>query len=110
MSGTLQVFEVPLSPQPQQFQITLGGNQLNLTFLYRDAPMGGWTVDILNNAYAPIVCGVPLVTGTDLLAQYGYLEFGGQLWVTSDGDPDAVPTFFNLGAIPGGHLYWIPNP
>jgi len=106
---TLAVSEVPLTPQPQSFQITLGGNQLNLTFLYRDAEMGGWTVDIYNSAHLPIVCGVPLITGADLLAQYAYLEFGGQLWVVSDGYPTAVPTFFNLGVVPGGHLYWIPD-
>lgn len=105
------LFEIPLSPTPQSFKITLAGNPLKLTFLYRDAPPEcaggcGWTLDVVNSAGEPVVCGVPLVTGADLLAQYVYLEFGGQLYVRSDGVPEAVPTFTNLGQTPGGHLYW----
>jgi hypothetical protein len=41
--------------------------------------------------------GVPLVTGVDLLAQYAYLGFIGSLVVQTDHDPDATPTYENLG-------------
>ena len=37
--------------------------------------------------------GIPLVTGCDLLEQYAYLEFGGELWV--EGEMPATPD--NLG-------------
>ncbi|WP_165667904.1 phage baseplate plug family protein [Metapseudomonas otitidis] len=38
-----------------------------------------------------------LVTGCDLLAPYEHLGLGGVLWVQTTADPDAVPTFDNLG-------------
>ena len=114
MSGT-QLFEIPLAPVPLVFQITLAGTTRTMTTFYRDAPAAcaggaGWCLDIADEGNNPIVCGIPLVTGADLLAQYAYLDLGGQLWVRSDGDPAAVPAFQNLGQVPGGHLYWIPNP
>ena len=116
MSGNngTTVYEIPMSPTPQTFRIILAGNTLRLTLLYRDAPPemaggAGWTVDIFNVNGEPVVCGVPLVTGADLLAQYLYLDFTGKLFVRSDGIPDAVPTFENLGATPGGHLFWVPT-
>jgi hypothetical protein len=110
LSGS--IYEIPLTGQPQVFPITLAGNRLTLTFSYRDSQigMGGWVVDFADAAGVPILCGVPLVTGADLLAQYRYLEFGGALVVQSDGFPDAVPGFTTLGTVPGGHLYWIPFP
>jgi hypothetical protein len=40
----------------------------------------------------PIVNGIPLVTGVDLLAQYRYLGFSGRLWVQGADNPDDVPT------------------
>ncbi len=42
--------------------------------------------------------------GTNLLEQYDYLGLGGVLWCQTTDDPDAVPTFGNLGV--GSHLYW----
>ena len=102
-------FEIPLSPTPQRFRITLAGVNYGLVMSYRAAPcgMGGWCMDINDDLGNPIVCGVPLVTGSDLLAQYAYLGLGGGMMVLSDGDADALPTFENLGITPGSHLYWI---
>jgi hypothetical protein len=111
------VYEIPLSGTPQTFSIALPitgtvvppeTQQYRLTFQYRDAPMGGWVVDFYDSTDTPILCGVPLVTGTDLLAQFAYLNFGAVMMVYSDGVPDAVPTFNNLGS--GGHVMWIVEP
>jgi hypothetical protein len=98
-------FEIPLSGMPQRFRIALLGVTYQLNFQYRAAPMGGWVLDIADAAGVPLVCGIPLVTGHDLLEQYHYLNFGGALMVFSDGDPDAVPSFENLGS--SSHLVWI---
>jgi hypothetical protein len=111
MSGT--VYEIPTGGGALFYNIALAGTTYQFVFQYRDAPAawaggGGWVLDINDTGGNPILCGIPLVTGADLLAQYAYLAFGGQLWVTTDGAPDAVPTYLNLGAVPGGHLYWIP--
>jgi hypothetical protein len=46
-----------------------------------------------------------LVTGADLLEQFGYLDLGGAFIVQTDHDIDAVPTFANLGT--AGRLYFV---
>lgn len=101
----MSVFVVPLVPSPQTISITLGGIQYTLKLNYRNTSMGGWTVDIGDVNNLPILQGIPLVTGVNLLEQYDYLEFGGGLWVQTTSDPDAVPTFENLGS--DGILYWV---
>jgi hypothetical protein len=90
---------------PQRFRIDLSGVGYMLTFQYRDADDGGWVLDIGDPDDVPLVCGIPLVPGEDLLAQYATLGFRGEMWVRSDGTPDAVPTFAGLGTT--SHVYWI---
>lgn len=98
-------YEIPLSAEPQSFTISLAGIEYKLRVVYADVAEGGWVVDIADVSGNPIVAGIPLVTGHDLLEQYAYLGLGGQLVVATDGDPDAVPTFANLGTT--SHLYFI---
>lgn len=97
-------FEIPLSGNAQQFNITLAGASYNMLLAWRDTDMGGWFLDISTVAGVPVLLGVPLVTGADLLAQYPDKGFGGVLRVTTDGDPDAVPTYSNLGT--QSHVYF----
>lgn len=101
----MAVYEVPLTPQAQRFTISLGGVAYLLTLVWRDAGEGGWILDIADQVGAPIVSGIPLVTGADLLAQYAYLGFKGALVVQTDHDTDAAPTFANLGEL--SHLYFV---
>jgi len=99
-------FKIPLIPgAPQTFSVTLGQAVYQMTLRYRNTAEGGWILDIADQSGKAIVSGIPLVTGADLLAQYGYLNFGGQLCVQTASDPDAVPTFDNLGA--DASLYWV---
>ena len=101
-----EYFEIPLETGvPQQLSITLGGVDYQLTLKYRDAIEGGWVLDIADSIGTPIVQGIPLVTGTNLLEQYAHLGFNGRLWVQTVNDADAVPTFDNLGD--GAKLYWV---
>lgn len=102
------VWEIPLSPLPQILRVNLAGTSYMLRLLYRSADMGGWIMDIADVTGNLLVCGIPLVTGADLLGQYGYLNFGGQLGIITDGDPDAVPTFDGLGS--SSRLLWITEP
>lgn len=102
MSST---YEIPLSPEPQTFAIDLAGTTYRLRLVYADVDQGGWVLDISDVSGNSIVAGIPLVTGHDLLEQYAYLGFGGQLFVATDGDPDLVPTFANLGVT--SHLYFV---
>lgn len=97
--------EIPLIAQNQTFNITLGGIAYSMAVNWRDAPAGagGWFLDLSDGTN--IVNGIALVTGVDLMEQYGYIDFPGQLWVQSDFDPSAVPTFDNLGS--ESHLYFV---
>lgn len=97
-------FEIPLSPNPQTFTVSLSGTEYRLTVQWRDAEGAGWVVDIADTSGNPIIQGIPLVTGVNLLDQYAYLGFTGVLWVQTTADPYAVPTFDNLGV--DSHLYW----
>ena len=99
---SVSIFEVPLNGQPQTLRITLGNVPYQLTVRWRNAC--GWVLDIATVDGAPILQGVPLVTGADLLAQYRYLGIPGSLFVSTDADPDAPPAYTNLGT--ASHLYF----
>lgn len=97
-------YEIPLDPSPQQFTIALAGATYTITLSYREIDEGGWFIDLADANNVPILSGVPLVTGIDLLEQYGYLDIGGSLYVFSDGDALATPTADNIGTT--AHLYF----
>lgn len=100
------IYEVKLQPGvPQTCTVLLGGVEYTLTLNYRNITNGGWVLDIADSFSNPILSGIPLVTGANLLGQYGYLGFGGGLWAQTLSDQDAVPTFANLGG--DGKLYWV---
>jgi hypothetical protein len=100
-------FLIPLQPTNQVFVISLAGTQYQMTFRWNDANQA-WTLDIANaTGSTPIISGIPVVTGADLLAPFAYLNFGGQLIVQTTNDTDAVPTLANLGT--AGNVYFIPT-
>jgi hypothetical protein len=98
-------FEIPLTPIPQLFTVQLSGIDYNILLTYRDVDEGGWFIDVSDINSAPIVNGIPLVTGTNLIEQYAHLGFGGRMWVQTVNDPNAPPTFLNLGT--EAFLYWV---
>lgn len=130
------LYEIPTSSSPQKFSITLAGIAYNLQLLYHDVNAGqftsnltnistalgldnvgtlvdpnnisSWILDISDQNNNPILVGIPLITGIDLLYQYQYLNFGGALVVSTDGDLSSVPTFGNLGTF--GHLWFVTFP
>lgn len=102
------IYEVPTRPRLQIESVTFpNGVTYQLRFTYLFAPNDCWTMDISDGSGNPMVCGIPLVTGCDLLGQYRYLGFGCSLFCTTDGDVGAVPRFYNLGL--GAHL-WLETP
>jgi hypothetical protein len=101
---TVTPYLIPLVSTPQTLSIVLGGVQYNLRVLWNSAA-GCWVLDINDSNNNPIVSGVAIVTGTDLLSQFAYLNFGGQLIAETDFDTLAVPTADNLGA--EGNLYFV---
>lgn len=102
----MAAYEIPLSPNPQVFSITLGAKDYRLRLTYQNVAEGGWVVDIADpTTGADLVTGIPLVTGADIISPYPDAGIAGALYVATDGDPDAVPTFDNLGV--ASHLYFV---
>lgn len=101
-------YEIPLQPsKPQKLSVQLSGTVYQLALQWRSVA-GCWIMDISDGYGNLLIAGVPLVTGFDLMAQHPDLGFPGQLWVQSDGNPNALPTFDNLGV--GSHLYFVTTP
>ena len=68
-----------------------------------------WVLDIYDSTdQLKALCGIPLVTGADLLEQFLYIDLGRHAFMTAmtigpGAPPDQVPTFWNLGT--DSHLY-----
>lgn len=89
-------YEIPLIEGHQEFAVTLGGVQFTMNLVYRDADGGGWFLDIVRADGLSAVCGLPLVVGTDLLAQHKHKHFG-HLYAVLDGGAVRVPTWEDMG-------------
>lgn len=98
-------FKIPLEPISQIFTVQLSGIDYRVRLTYRNDENAGWVIDILDINGNPIVNGIPLVTGVNLLEQYDHLGFQGRLWVQTASNPDAVPTFLNLGI--DAQVWWV---
>lgn len=99
-----QTFEVPLKARSQRMSIDLNGVTYRLTVKWND-PNQSWIMDLADQNDVPIVSGIPLITGADLLSQLEYLGFGGSFIASVDTDDVAVPNYQNLGTT--GHLYFL---
>lgn len=89
-------FLIPLVNLPQRFTIDLAGVTYTLTSKWNDMAQS-WYLDIEDESQTPIACGLPFVTGADLLAGLEYLGIDGSLLIYTNGDSFAVPTQNNLG-------------
>lgn len=85
-------YEIPLTAQAQRFAVDILGRTCTVRVQYAVADQGGWFLDITDESGTDLVCGVPLVSGVDLLAQHRHLGLGVKLWMT------ATPTYAELGA------------
>ncbi|KDA93341.1 phage baseplate plug family protein [Pantoea agglomerans] len=91
----MQTSEIPLSPDNQQFTTTINGINYSILTLWRDE--AGWVIDLLNSSSIAIVTGIPLVTGANLLEQFGFLRLGFGLVVVCDDPAQGYPTRDDLG-------------
>ncbi len=97
---------VPLSNVPQSFEIVLVETTYLMTVKWNDAPEAGWVFDLLDvitDEY--LVANIPLITGANCLEGLDYLDIGGKMYVYTDGDDTAVPTYENLGV--ESNLYFL---
>ena len=88
---------------PQRFNVALNGVSYIFQLVFR---IDAWFLDIFDVNANPLACGLPLVTGADLVAQFPELNLGGRLQVGSSGtSPDQTPTFLGLGV--QSNLYFV---
>lgn len=94
----MTVYEIPLTATPQRFTVILGERELAITLRWKDVHEGGWSLDIRDKVKdEPLIGGVPLVAGVDLLGQYKYLGIPAKMFIDGDGMRD--PTKDNLGTV-----------
>ena len=91
-------YEFPLRPEAQQFRVQLGGADYVVRFGWGDTTEGGWFIDIADADDAPIVRGLALTAGENVLQQFDYLGIAGEIRVQTDGDDLVEPTYANLGS------------
>lgn len=94
----MALFQIPLTNEPQTFQISIAGKEYSLTCKYNEAEEAGWVLDFFDaETEEPIVYNVPLICGADCLAGLDYLGFNGKIYVYTDGAGLVPPTLENLG-------------
>lgn len=101
----MSFFLFPLVNSPQTFQIPLGETTYQVTSKWNNSDESGWALDIADQDGNPIVFNIPLITGANLLSGLSYLGITGSLYVYTDGDDTAVPTYENLGV--ESNLYFV---
>ena len=100
---------VALSSLPNQtYSVTIPGENRNITFIVTqswNAQANYWVMGIYDKTVAPIVLGIPMLCGHDLLGQYAYLDIG-SLYVENIGDPSIEePDSENIGQ--NFELRWV---
>lgn len=92
------VFNIPLQPQAQHFDVVLNGTDYQMRLVWNTI-QGVWILDLSDTDGNALAQGLPLVDGADILQQLAYLGLGGALMV------DVVPTYAGLGTV--GQLFFL---
>lgn len=100
----MSAFPLPVSSSAQSFFVQLVNISYKITLRWNAVAIA-WVMDIASQDEVPLVQGIPIVTGVDLLAPYAYLGIGGGIIAITEGDQDKVPTFDNLGK--GGDVFFV---
>lgn len=95
----MPLFEIPLSSNNQKFNIQLGGSPFKLRFIYR---IDAWFVDVLDTSENPLVMGLLMCPGINLLEQYQHI-LQGAFYVTNS-NKDEAQGYLDLGT--KIKLYW----
>lgn len=95
------IYEIPLEPESQIIKVTLDGNEYMLRIVWRGT---NYVIDIAQLDGTPVVNGLAVVIGADLLAQLQHLGLTGEgvlpdkaLVVLTDVFPALVPQYDTLG-------------
>lgn len=94
----MTTLEFPLRPEAQEMTIQLGETSYVVRFGWGNSPDGGWFIDITALDGTPLLLGLPLTAGENVLQQFDYLGIPGEIRVQTDGDDLVEPTYANLGS------------
>ncbi len=95
----MNAFEIPISPLiNQSFSIMFRVNAYYWLRLYWvEANEAGWTLDIGLSATEPLVCGIPVLPGRNLLDDYPELHLPLIIFIDTPGNQKKAPAFEDLG-------------
>lgn len=97
--------EFPLRPEAQVMTIEMASVLYTVRFGWADTPDGGWFMDLGTYEGTPLIRGLPLTAGENILQQFDYLGIGGEIRVETDGNALVEPTYGNLGS--NGKVFFI---
>lgn len=100
----MTIYEIPLVAAPQTFTCSILGVLYGFDIRW-NVPLSAWVLSLSDAQGNPLVSNIALVTGSRLLSQYTGLNLGFDLFVSTDQNPAAPPTFTNLGI--DSHLYMV---
>ena len=86
----MQEFTIPLTPEPQKFNIFLSGIEYRLTVRWNDWAQSWWLEIDTPDGATNILTGIPILCGIDLLEPFTYMGFKGSMICysnTSRNDP-----------------------
>lgn len=89
----MAIYEIPLRSGNQKFNVTLGKTIYKLRLIYR---IDEWYLDILDTSEKPLITGLLICPGVDLLEQYKHI-IPYSLYATNS-NPDELTTFDSLGS------------
>ena len=101
----MAVFQIPLTNQNQRVQTSLLGITYILIVRW-NALAGLWYLDINDVNNKPILNGLPMTAGVDLLKQFKHLGIGGYLVAQNVNAPNEPIAYTGLGVT--GFLLFIP--
>jgi hypothetical protein len=84
--------------------VPTSGSVTNMSLNWNNTSQA-WMASLADASGNPMVNNVPLVTGANLLEQFGHLGFPGQFIAQTDNAPTTPPGFSNLGTT--GHLFFV---
>lgn len=79
------IYEIPLNYGNQKFNIKLGTAQYKLQLIYRAEQ---WYLDIFDTAENPLIAGLPMLVGDNLLAQHQHI-IKGALYVLNTNEDES---------------------
>ena len=98
----MSYFNIPLMATNQRFNVSLGNTTYKLQLIYR---VNKWFLDIFDVQNTPLICGLPLVMGDNLLIQHQHVISGSLLVMNTN--ENEQQSFTDLGK--NITLYWSPS-